>query len=81
MQARNINTGIYKAVYCQSFLFFFCNSCLHLISFYQCILDAGAGMAQGSSKGFLLFQQKSPRAISSDASRAIAWGKDLKRVH
>lgn len=33
MQARNINTGIYKAVYCQSFLFFFCNSCLHLISF------------------------------------------------
>lgn len=32
-------------------------------------------------RGFLLFQQKSLRVISADASRAIALGKDLKRVH
>lgn len=32
--------------------------------FYPCILGTGAGMAQGSSKRFLLFQQKSLWAIS-----------------
>lgn len=60
------------------FLFLLSGGCFHL---GLCIFDTGARMAQGSSEGFLLFQWWSLQAISSDALRAIARGKDLKRGH